>query len=86
MLPREKWSDDRLDRFEKHVDERFNEVDTRFNEVDARFDRFEVEVNLRFKQVDHRFDRVEADIRELRAIMIGGFVTLLVALIGTTAL
>lgn len=60
MLPRERWSDDRLDQFEKRVDERFD-------------------------QIDKRFDRVEADIRELRMIMIGGFVTLLVTIIGTNA-
>jgi len=78
MLPRERWTDDRLDQFEKHVDERFDRVD-------ERFDRFEKEVNLRFQQVDQRFDRIEGDIRELRMIMIGGFVTLIAAIIGTSA-
>ena len=68
MLPRERWSDGRLDEFEKRVDERFDRIDERF------------------EQVDKRFDRVEADIRELRVIMIGGFVTLLAAIIGTSAL
>lgn len=67
MLPRDRWSDDRLDKFEKRVDERFDRIDERFD------------------QVDKRFDRVEADIRELRMIMIGGFVTLLVTIIGTSA-
>jgi SpoU rRNA methylase family enzyme len=71
MTPRETWTDQRLDQFEKRVDERF--------------DRFEQEVTLRFQQVDQRFDRVEADIRELRMLMIGGFVTLLAAIIGTSA-
>lgn len=96
MLPRERWTDQRLDQFEKRVDERFDRVDERFDrfekevnlrfqQVDERFDRFEGEVNLRFQQVDKRFDRVEADIRELRVIMIGGFVTLLAAIIGTSA-
>jgi hypothetical protein len=42
-------------------------------------------VNLRVKQVDERFDRVEADIRELRMLLIGGFVTLLAAIVGTSA-
>jgi hypothetical protein len=65
MLPRERWSDGRLDEFEKRIDERFDRIDERF------------------EQVDKRFDRVEADIRELRMIMIGGFVTLLVSIIGT---
>jgi tetrahydromethanopterin S-methyltransferase subunit G len=57
MLPRERWTDQRLDDFEKRVDERFD-------------------------RVDKRFDRIEADIRELRMIMIGGFVTLIAAMIG----
>ncbi len=60
MLPRERWTDQRLDE--------------RFDRIDERFD-----------QIDRRFDRVEADIRELRMIMIGGFVTLLVTIIGTSA-
>jgi hypothetical protein len=49
--------------------------------IDERFDR----IDERFEQVDKRFDRVEADIRELRVLMIGGFVTVIAALIGTTA-
>lgn len=61
MLPRERWTDHRLDE--------------RFDRIDERFD-----------QIDKRFDRVEADIRELRMIMIGGFVTLLVTIIGTNVL
>ncbi|MFL5872867.1 MAG: hypothetical protein ACJ75T_05260 [Solirubrobacterales bacterium] len=70
MMPRERWTDEGLDQFEKRIDERF--------------DHFEREVNLRFEQVDKRFDRVEGDIRELRTIMLGGFVTVLVAIIGTS--
>jgi hypothetical protein len=53
--------------------------------TDERLDDLKDGMNERFDQVDKRFDRVEADIRELRGIMIGGFVTLLIALIGTTA-
>jgi hypothetical protein len=77
MMPRERWTDEGLDQFEKRIDERFDRVDERFSH-------FEREVNLRFEQVDKRFDRAEADIRELRTIMVGGFVTLLVAIIGTS--
>ncbi|MFL5833599.1 MAG: hypothetical protein ACJ76B_06435 [Solirubrobacterales bacterium] len=39
MTPRQNWTDERLDHFEKHVDE--------------------------------RFDRIDADIRELRAAVLG---------------
>lgn len=60
MLPRETWTDKRLD-------ERFDRIDERF------------------EQVEKRLDRLEADIRELRTIMLGGFVTLLAAIIGTSA-
>lgn len=60
MLPRESWTDKRLD-------ERFDRIDERF------------------EQVEKRLDRLEADIRELRTIMLGGFVTLLAAIIGTSA-
>jgi tetrahydromethanopterin S-methyltransferase subunit G len=82
VMARESWSDERLDDLKGRMDERFDDVDRRFDDVDRRF----AEVDKRFDQVDKRFDRVEADIRELRGIMIGGFVALLVALIGTSAL
>jgi len=67
MLPRERWSDQALDHFEKRVDERFDRVDERL------------------EQIDKRLDRIEGDIRELRMTMIGGFVTLIAAIIGTSA-
>lgn len=81
MLPRERWSDDRLDAFEKRVEERFDRVDERFDRIDERFKA----ADQRFEQIDKRLDRMEADIRELRVIMIGGFVTLLAAMIGMNA-
>ena len=52
---REAWTDERLDDFASHVDQRFDAVDQRFDAIDQRFD-----------AVDQRFDRVEGDIRELR--------------------
>ncbi|HXQ89759.1 MAG TPA: hypothetical protein VN733_08980 [Solirubrobacterales bacterium] len=78
MLPRDRWTDDRLDQFEKRVDERFDRFE---REVALR----SKQVNERFEQVDKRFDRIEGDIGELRAITVGGFVTLLVAIVGASA-
>lgn len=52
MLPRESWTDARLDEFEKRVDERFDNLEARVDE--------------QFKYVDARLDRMDADIRELR--------------------
>lgn len=63
---------------ETWTDQRLDQFEKR---VDERFER----IDERFDQVDKRFDRVEADIRELRMLMIGGFVTLLAAIIGTSA-
>ncbi len=62
VMAREAWTDERLDDFRTHVDQRFDQVDKRFDQVDQRF-----------AQVDQRFDRVEADIRELRSDMKAGF-------------
>jgi tetrahydromethanopterin S-methyltransferase subunit G len=40
-LMTEKWTDGRLDEFEKRVDERFDRVDERFDEVEKRLDKIE---------------------------------------------
>lgn len=72
MMPRQSWTDERLDHFEKRVDERFDRIDAEFARIDKRFE-----------QVDKRFERVEGEIQELRraverqgTIMISGFVGL----------
>lgn len=44
MLPRENWTDKRLDEFEKRIDERFDRVDRRFKVMDQRFDRIEGDI------------------------------------------
>ena len=64
MTPRQTWTDERLDHFEKRVDERFDRVD-------ERFDNFEKSVDERFAEVNKRLDRMEADIRELRQVVAG---------------
>jgi hypothetical protein len=35
MVPRQGWTDERLDHFEKRVDERFDRVDQRLDRMDA---------------------------------------------------
>ncbi len=56
---RESWTDERMDDFAKHVDQRFDAVDRRFDDVE-----------LRMKD---GFDRVDADLRELRKDMSSKF-------------
>ena len=95
MVPRETWTDQRLDELKKDMDHRFDSVDQRFDAVDQRFDaidqRFEA-VDQRFEAVDQRFNMVEArmaegftrldsDIRELRKMMFYGFVSLMTVMV-----
>ena len=56
------------ERFDK-VDQRFDKVDQRFDKVDQRFDKVDQrldKVDQRFDKVDQRFDKVEGDISGLR--------------------
>lgn len=72
MLPREKWTDDRLDALNAKVAEGFARVDgdirelkgemnQRFDKVDQRFDK----VDARFDKIDERFDRLNDRINYL---------------------
>jgi len=60
-LMTEKWTDGRLDEFEKRVDERFDRVDERFNEVDKRFD-----------QVDKRLDKIDTRLESMQKTLVFG--------------
>ena len=44
MTPRQAWTDERLDHFEKRVDERFDHIDAEFARIDKRFDRVEADI------------------------------------------
>ena len=50
VMPRESWTDERLDDFRVDVNRRFDEVDRRFDEVDRRFDEARDDVNRRFDE------------------------------------
>jgi septal ring factor EnvC (AmiA/AmiB activator) len=52
---RQSWTDERLDDFREHVDQRFDQVERRFEQVDKRFE-----------QVDRRFDRLESELKSQR--------------------
>jgi hypothetical protein len=81
MVPRESWTDERLDDLKENMVERFDQVDQRFDQVDKRFE----QVDQRFEQVERRmaegFSRVDADIRELRRMMFQGFIALVTVIV-----
>lgn len=66
MVPRQSWTDERLNHFEKSVGERFDRVDERFNKFETSVDERFKWVDERFVEVNKRLDRMDADIRELR--------------------
>jgi hypothetical protein len=44
MVPRENWTDQRLDDFKENVNQRFDAIDRRFEAVDRRFDSIDGEL------------------------------------------
>jgi tetrahydromethanopterin S-methyltransferase subunit G len=71
MVPREKWTDERLDDLNKKVDDGFADVKA---EMRGRFDSLEG----RFDKIDERFDRMQQT-------LIAGFAVMIAALVGSTA-
>jgi tetrahydromethanopterin S-methyltransferase subunit G len=71
MMPRERWTDERLDELNK-------KVDTGFRDVGARFDRLEGRMDTQFAELNQRFDRMQHT-------LFAGAVAVCVALIGSTA-
>jgi DNA anti-recombination protein RmuC len=72
------WTDERMDDFAKHTDQRFDAVDRRFDAVDRRFDT----MDQRFDSVDKRLDRFEDRFDSLqRTLMLtgGGIIATLIA-------
>ena len=69
MMPREKWTDERLDDLNKKVDDGFARLD-----ADVRGLRSEM--NERFNAVDARFDAMNRN-------MIAGFFVVVAAIIGS---
>jgi tetrahydromethanopterin S-methyltransferase subunit G len=71
MVPREKWTDERLDDLNKKVDDGFANVDVRFDRLETRMEQQLGEMNL-------RFDRMQFT-------LIGSAAAIIAALIGLIA-
>jgi hypothetical protein len=81
-VPREKWTDERLDDLNKKVDDGFAdtkaEMRAGFARVDADIRELRSDMNRRFETVDARFDA-------LNGRLLAGFFVLLAATIGSNA-
>jgi DNA anti-recombination protein RmuC len=78
---KETWTDERMDDFAKHVDQRFDGVDQRLDKIDSRFDK----IDSRFDKIDSRFDKIDARFEALHRLMLQSSVLVIVALIGLIA-
>jgi hypothetical protein len=72
------WTDERMDDFAKHTDQRFDAVDKRFDAVDKRIDNLERrmeagfdKIDRRFEQVDRRFEQIDQRFGEVNASIKG---------------
>ena len=58
-MTRESWTDERLDDFSKHVDQRFDWVEGQVRELRSEFVEFRAEMNGRFEKMDARLDSMQ---------------------------
>jgi hypothetical protein len=78
MVPRECWTDQRLDDLNHKVDGGFSRLDSDVREVRAEMKELRGEMNARFEALDARFDA-------LQRTLFGGAVAIVVAVIGSNA-
>jgi hypothetical protein len=82
-MPREKWTDERLDDLNKKVDEGFARVDADIREVRGEINGLRKEMNERFDSmkglIDARFDALNRN-------QVAGFFAIVAAIIGSNAL
>jgi hypothetical protein len=75
VMPREKWTDEKLDRA-------FGRVDGDLRELRVEMRKGFEQIDKRFEQVDDRFDRLETRFDAMQRNMILCFVTINATLIG----
>jgi hypothetical protein len=97
MVPREKWTDERLDDLNKKIDNGFAAVDAAiadtktemregFARVDGDIKDLREDMNARFGSMEARFDALNARFDAFNRNLLWGLVTVAVALIGSNAL
>ena len=78
-MPREKWTDERLDDLNKKVDDGFAELRSDLRETNARIDKLNESMNGRFDAINARFDSLNRN-------LFAGTVVIIAAMIGSNAL
>jgi len=91
MMPREKWTDERLDDLNKKVDDGFSETKAEmrsgFARVDGEIKELRREMNARFGGVDNRFDSlknsIDARFDAMNRNMFAGFFVIFATVVGS---
>jgi archaellum component FlaC len=97
VMPRERWTDEKLDKAFGRIDgdlrelrvemrKGFEKIDQRFEEMDKRFEQMDKrfdQMDKRFDQMDKRFERVDDRFETLQRTMGIWFLTLTGAIIGS---
>jgi len=82
MVPREKWTDDRLDDLNKKVDDGFarleKKMDDGFTRVDGKIEgglkELRGEMNSRFSAIDARFDSLQRSLFAATVVIVGAMI------------
>ena len=89
MMPREKWTDERLDDLQAEMRAGFTdtkaEMRAGFARVDGEIKELRSEMNARFNKVDARFDLINERFESLNRTLIGGLFVVVAAIIGSNA-
>jgi hypothetical protein len=89
MMPREKWTDERLDDLNLKVDRGFEETKAEMREgfarVDGEIKGLRQEMDARFDSMDARFDKIDASFHALYRVLLGGAIVTIAALLGVIA-
>jgi archaellum component FlaC len=95
VMPRERWTDEKLDKAFGRIDgdlrelrvemrKGFEQIDQRFEQMEKRFDqvdkRFE-QVDKRFEQVDKRFEQVDKRFESVLSWLVGLSCTIIGSLV-----
>lgn len=89
MMPKEQWTDQRLDDLNKKVDDGFARLDGNIRdlrlEVKHQGESLRMEMNARFEKIDARFEKIDERFEALGRALLAAAVAIIVALIGCTA-
>jgi tetrahydromethanopterin S-methyltransferase subunit G len=74
MMPKEKWTDERLDNLNEKVDDGFAELGRDIRELRVRLDRMNDSINARFDSVNARFDSLNRNLIGVAAAIIAALI------------